>query len=72
MEIYKDQMLPPMKVDVRDWLRYDDIVPIRLKALLDHRDPAAEEKARELDRQQERDEYEALEAAAIDLIRLDR
>lgn len=77
MEKYKDQMLPPMKVDepLPDWLRYDDdIVPIRFKALLDEPDPAAEEKALELTRKQieECDEYEALEAAVVDLIRFDR
>jgi hypothetical protein len=78
MEKYKDQMPPPMKVDenLPHWLRDDDddIVPIRLKALLHEPDPAAEEKALELARKQieERDEYEALEAAIVDLIRLDR
>jgi hypothetical protein len=70
----RDQMLPTMKVNenLPNWLRYDD--DIRLKALLNEPDPAAEQKARELARKQieERDEYEALEAAAIDLIRLDR
>jgi hypothetical protein len=65
-----------MKVDeyLPHWLRYDDdIVPIRFEALLHEPDPAAEEKALELAKQiEERDEYEALEAAIVGLIRLDR
>jgi hypothetical protein len=51
-----------------------EIVPIDLKVLL--QDPTAEEERRALDlakeQIEERDEYEALEAAIRDLLRLDR
>jgi hypothetical protein len=56
----------------------DDIVPVQLKALLEELDEsetsARTERGREivLDRSEERDEYEAVEAAALDLIRLER
>jgi hypothetical protein len=76
LQKYKDQMPPPLKLDANypDWIRNaDDIVPIRLKALLQEPD-AIDEQTRERARIQieQRDEYEALEAAIGDLIRLDR
>ena len=52
-----------------------DIVPLELKALMDSPETIEEEeRALDLARQQikERDEFEAFEQAAIDLIRLDR
>ena len=50
------------------------IVPIRLKALLEEQelDDQVLELARKRVKEQERDEYEALEAAILDLIRLGR
>jgi hypothetical protein len=72
---YEAQMLPPMPgVDWRDGT--DDIVPVRLKALLE--EPTEEEEqralrlAREEIRRQERNDHEALEEAIPDLIRLER
>ena len=62
-----------------DWrLEYDDIVPVRLKAMLEERErgglsggPFGERaSARRLERS--RNDYEALEAAVPDLVRLDR
>jgi hypothetical protein len=60
-----------------DWARkgaWDMIVPIRLKALIEEQE--VEDKILQLAekrvKQQERDEYEALEAAILDLIRLGR
>jgi hypothetical protein len=95
LEKYKDQMPPPMEIKeptppnnnedipewmTMDWIRYaDDIVPIRLKALLqepDDIDEPTRERVRkqimERDQIEQRDEYEALETAVNDLIRLDR
>jgi hypothetical protein len=68
LEKYKDQIPPSLPHD-------GFIVPFRLKVLL--QDPAtAEEERRSLDlakeQIEERDEYEALEAAIRDLLRLDR
>jgi hypothetical protein len=72
---YEAQMLPPIPgVDWRDGT--DDIVPIRLKALLqeltDEEEERALQLAREQIRRQQRNEYEALEEAIPDLIRLER
>jgi hypothetical protein len=70
LEKYKDQMLanksPPSPFD---------IVPLELKVLMESPETIEEEeRALDLARQQikERDEFEAFEQAAIDLIRLDR
>jgi ABC-type phosphonate transport system ATPase subunit len=53
------------------------IVPIRIKALLEESDSIEQKRraltvARKLIEEQERDDYEAQEEAAADLIRLDR
>ena len=80
LEKYQDQMPPPLPIDERipPEFRFEDaIVPIRLKALLEESDSIEDQqRARDLARQriaqQERDEYEALEEAAPDLIRLER
>jgi hypothetical protein len=55
-----------------------DLVPIQIKALLEEEQPTDEEQARALGlarkelKRQERNEYEALEEAVPDLIRLER
>ena len=72
---YEAQMLPPIPgVDWRDGT--DDIVPVRVKALLEEPTEEEEQRALELARKeikrQERTEYEALEEAIPDLIRLER
>ena len=72
---FEGQMLPPMPgVDWRDGT--DDIVPVRLKALLEEPTDEEEERALQLARaeirRQERNDHEALEAAIPDLIRLER
>lgn len=79
LEKFKDQLPPPLKfrVAMPDWVIEDDIVPIRLKALLwQCESPEVEQRALALAKKQiedqERDEFAALEAAAADLIRLDR
>jgi hypothetical protein len=72
-------MLPPRDYnsDNCPWAS-DDIVPIRIKALLEEEEPSDEAEARALDvarkeiRRQQRNEYEALEEAAPDLIHLER
>jgi hypothetical protein len=75
MKRYEAQMLPPMPgIDRRDGT--DDIVPVRVKALLE--EPIKEEEQRALElareeiRRRQRDEYAALEEAIPDLIRLER
>ena len=72
---YDGQMLPPMPgVDWRDGT--DDIVPVRVKALIE--EPTEEEErfalelAREEIRRRQRTDYQALEEAIPDLIRLER
>jgi hypothetical protein len=56
----------------------DDVVPIRVKALLEQSEPSEEEHQRLLElarteiTRRERDEYDALEEAVPDLIRLER
>lgn len=71
MEKYRDQLLPAFPDDF-------GIVPTRVKALLEESEVTEEEEehALELARReiarQERDEYESLEEAIPDLIRLDR
>lgn len=76
VEKYRDQ-LPDLKVEIRNGtvMCEGDIVPILLKSLL--RGPETTEQQRDAmdwasKQIEERDEYEALEAAARDLIRLDR
>jgi hypothetical protein len=76
---YASAMLPPRDYNSEScpWA-CDDIVPIRIKALLAEEEPSDEAGARALElarneiRRQQRNEYEALEEAAPDLIRLDR
>jgi len=70
LEKYKDQISTPLDDEV-------DIVPICLKGLLEESDSIERERiARKLARKQieehQRDDHEALEEAAADLIRLDR
>ena len=70
LEKYKDQISTPLDDEV-------DIVPICLKKLLEESDSIERERiARKLARKQieehQRDDHEALEEAAADLIRLDR
>jgi hypothetical protein len=72
---YEAQMLPPIPgVDWRDGT--DDIVPVRVKALIEEPNEEEEERALELARaeirRRQRNEYEALEEAIPDLIRLER
>jgi hypothetical protein len=72
---FEAQMLPPMPgVDWRDGT--DDIVPVRLKALLEEPTEEEEKRALQLAREeiarQERNDHEALEEAIPDLIRLER
>jgi predicted PhzF superfamily epimerase YddE/YHI9 len=62
---------------VTDWARlgdWDMIVPIKLKALVEEAevDETIRELARKRLEERERDEFEALEAAVLDLIRLGR
>jgi hypothetical protein len=80
LEKYKDQLPPPIEVqqELPAEFRFDDdIVPIRIKALLQPPN-SLEQEQRALDRarrhfmEQERDEYEALEEAVPDLVRLER
>ena len=80
---YEDQM-PPLTENnerrVNEFTQQEiGIVPLRIKALLDEvndsdleQKDAAVELARKLVEEQHRDKYEALEAAAADLIRLER
>jgi len=78
LEKYKDEMPRPLVPDdtVPEFLQFhDDIVPIRLKALLQECDSEEEfQRALELAQGQieERDEYEAFAAAGADLVRLER
>jgi hypothetical protein len=71
-------MPPALKLDekIPEWIRdRDDSIPIRPTALLeepDRLDDQAIELARKQIEKQERDEYEALQAAVQDLIRLER
>jgi hypothetical protein len=77
---YQGQLLPPSQdVDSAPpaFGYYDDMVPIRLKALVEETDSIEViQRALALARQhieaQERDDYEALEQAAPDLLRLER
>ena len=75
LEKYKDHMPPPNELDDKD----PDIVPLRLKVLLEESDYIDEEtregarkQIKEREQIERRDEYEALGAAVDDLIRLDR
>jgi hypothetical protein len=78
-EKYKDQIPRPAKSrnDFAEGLE-TGMIPIGLKALLSEEPVSAEAKrhavevARKLINAQERDEYEALEEAGTDLVRLDR
>ena len=76
LEKYKDQMPPPLesKEQPTDEFCYE-LVPIRIKTLLEETN-SIEQKRRALKLARkligERDDYEALEEAAADLIRLDR
>jgi len=79
LEKYKDRMLPRLesKPPTDEFDCEFDIVPIQIKALLEESDSIEQrrhilELARNLIEEQERNDYEALEAAAADLIRLDR
>ena len=80
LEKYKDQLPPPLKFKegTPDWItQADDIVPIRLKALLTSPESIEEEQRitdlvrREVEKL-DRDDGEALEAALPDLVRLER
>jgi hypothetical protein len=76
---YKDQIRRPAK-STNEFVEELEtgIIPIGLKALLSEEPVSVEAKhhavdvARKLINAQERDEYEALEQAAADLVRLDR
>ena len=72
MKKYEAQMLPPMAQT--EW-GSDDIVPIRVKALLEEPTEVEEERALEIAREeirrQQRNEYEAVEEAIPDLVRLE-
>ncbi len=73
LEKYKDQLVEFETGASKN--AYDEIVPLRLKALLEPPESIEEEeRALDLARKQikKRDEFEALEQAAVDLIRLDR
>jgi hypothetical protein len=78
LEKYKDQMSPTLKGDenVPEWiLNAGGLVPICLKALLqepDDIDEQTRELARKRIKERDCDEYEALQAAIDDLVRLDR
>jgi hypothetical protein len=71
MKKYKDQLMPAFEGD-------DGVVPIRVKALLEESEPSEEEHQRLLElarteiARRERNEYDALEEAVPDLIRLER
>ena len=78
-----ERRLPSVLKKYRDRLGPDpycgskfDFVPLGLKVLLEEPDPLEEQRARDLARkeieQQQRDQYQALEAAIPDLIRLER
>jgi len=72
IEKYKEQLPGPEESSTD---HTDDLVPNCLKALLqmpDEPDERAVALARRQIEEQERDEHEALEAAAVDLVRLDR
>jgi hypothetical protein len=79
MKKYEPVMLPPRGNDFNNcaWAS-DDIVPIRIKALLEEEEPSDEAEQRVLElarkeiRRQQRNEYEALEEAVPDLVRLER
>jgi len=68
---YQDQLTPAVEGD-------DGVVPIRVKALLEESEPSEEEHQRVLEfarteiARRERNEYDALEEAVPDLIRLER
>jgi hypothetical protein len=75
MKKYEAQMLPPMPgVDWRDGA--DQIVPVRVKALLEEPTEEEEERALELAgdlvHRLQRNEYQAVEEAIPDLVRLER
>jgi hypothetical protein len=76
LEKYKDQLAKSETQANKNPPSPFDIVPLELKVLLQSPDETIEEEERalELARQQikERDEFEAFEQAAIDLIHLDR
>ena len=83
MEKYRDQLLPELPQTAVPgslaWqMEVDEIVPISVKALLEEAEPTDEEYqcavalARQEIRRQQRSEYEALEEAVPDLIRLER
>ncbi len=71
MKKYQDQLTSAFEGD-------DGVVPIRVKALLQESEPAEDEHPRTLElarkeiARRERDEYDALEEAVPDLIRLER
>src|SRR5271156_5169470 len=71
MKKYQDQLTPAVEGD-------DGVVPIRVKALLEESEPTEEEHQRVLElarteiARRERNEYDALEEAVPDLIRLER
>jgi len=71
MKKYQDQLTPAVEGD-------DGVVPIRVKALLEEAEPSEEEHQRVLElarteiARRERNEYDALEEAVPDLIRLER
>ena len=71
MKKYQDQLTPAFEGD-------DGVVPIRVKALLEESEPNEEEHQRVLElarteiARRERNEYDALEEAVPDLIRLER
>jgi hypothetical protein len=74
-EKYKDQLAESQTKTSKSPPSPFDIVPPELKALMDSPETIEEEeRALELARQQikERDEFEAFEQAAVDLVRLDR
>jgi hypothetical protein len=77
MKKYQSEMIPADHSNACAWA-IDDIVPIRIKALLEEEEPSDEAEAQALElarkeiRRQQRNEHEALEEAALDLIRLER
>jgi hypothetical protein len=77
MKKYESEMLPP-RANVSDSCAWssDDIVPIRIKALLEEEDPSGEAEKRALARKeiarQQRNDFETLEEAVPDLVRLER
>jgi len=79
LEKYKYEMFAPEENSKQEriWFEdYDEFVPIRLKAILEEPDPEQERIAFEVVKKQiedqERDDYDAVEAAIPDLIRLER